>query len=374
MSQHFMVGFAREEVEQFAASRLMNIKFDDEYNLVLLDYSQIDTPKNDHHTWDCRGIIYDHGTGQVVCRTMPRFFNLGEMGDLHQNFRWDGFTAFEKVDGSMIKVWYHPQRAQWFIATRGTMYAESECWNTLVPDAGKITFRDLFLRTLNIYDDEQWDAWSKSTLDVGFTYIFELCCSENRVVTRYANDRIYDICAICNDTGMTMFSTKRKEFAEVGILEVPQHSITSREHIQEQANALKDLVEGFVLWDGHMRIKVKSATYVAVHHMRGEGGMSPKRAMDIVLKGEVDEVVAYFPEWEEYLRTWEAKWRDVHDSAIAAWESVKDIESQKDFALAIQHLAGKSALFTKRKNPEMSFEQIFGDMRDSHCYNLVGAK
>lgn len=368
---HIVEGMDLEQVKEFAESLSLACKIHETFPLVLLDYSQIDTPKNDPRGWDCRGVIYNYETKKVVCRPMARFFNLGEQPDQQDNFNWNCYTAMEKVDGSLIKVWFHEETEQWQIATRGTMFADSKCWNTLTPEAEQITFRELFLRTIGM-NDQQWVEWSNATFQEGFTYLFELCAMDNRVVTRYDTDRVYELCAVSNHHGTNMFNMHMKEFRQAGILPVPIHPMHSREEIQQKANELKNLTEGFVLWDGRNRIKVKSEIYVAVHHMRGESGMNPRRALDIVFKGEVDEVSLYFPEWEEYLRGWQQKWEMLIVDTIVNWHEHKMIESQKDFALAIKDLPSKSILFEKRKNPDVKIRELFNNARENYKYGLMG--
>jgi hypothetical protein len=368
---HLIEGMNLEEIKEFAAGLSLACKVHETQPLVLLDYSQIDTPKNDPSGWDCRGVIYNHETKKVVCRPMSRFFNLGEQPVQQERFNWNSYTAMEKVDGSMIKVWFYEDSGEWEIATRGTMFGESNCWNTLTPEAEQISFRDLFLRTLGM-SSEQWVSWAEKNLDKNFTYIFELCAMDNRVVTRYETDRIYEICAVSNFYGTNMFNLHMKEFREAGIMPIPLHPMHSRDEIQQKANELKNLTEGFVLWDGKNRIKVKSEIYVAVHHMRGESGMNPRRALDIVFKGEVDEVVVYFPEWEEYLRGWEQKWNRLMLETINAWLGNHHLETQKEFALAIKDIPAKSILFEKRKNPQTSISDLFQNTRENYKYGLMG--
>lgn len=369
MAKHILDGMNLEQVLDFAELHQLDKNHDEELGLILLDYNQINTPKHSAPSWQCRGVIYDIDSKKVVCRPVDRFFNLGESPAQQDRFNWDNFTAFEKVDGSLIKVWFW--NGEWHIGTRGTMFADSMCWNTLTPEAEQISFRDLFLRTLGM-TSEDWFSWSSKTLDTSFTHLFELCTNENRVVTKYDTDRIYAITSVHNESGMNMFTMHQKEFNAVGIMEIPKHDVSSKDGIQEKANQLRNLVEGFVLWDGHNRIKVKSEIYVAAHHLRGNNSMNPRRALDIVFKGEVDEVLAYFPEWTDYLRGWQDKWDNLLVDTVIAWEDFKHIESQKDFALAIKDLPSKSILFEKRKDPSKTIKEHLNGTRDGYKYSLMG--
>jgi hypothetical protein len=107
--------------------------------------------------------------------------------------------------------------------------------------------------------------------------------------------------------------------------------------------------EGYVVYceDGPF-MKLKSPAYVAVHRMRGEG-MSPCRICDIVWLFEEDEYLAYFPEDKVLFDPYIVGRDKLITEIDALFSTVKDIESQKDFALAVKDKSYSAVLFTMRK-------------------------
>ena len=106
MAKHILDGMTLEQVLEFAELHQLDKNYDEDRGLILLDYNQINTPKHAAPAWQCRGVIYDLEFQQVVCRPVDRFFNLGGSPAQQDNFNWNNFTAFEKVDGFLIKVWF----------------------------------------------------------------------------------------------------------------------------------------------------------------------------------------------------------------------------------------------------------------------------
>jgi tRNA splicing ligase len=71
-------------------------------NLVVLNYSQIDSPKNHPIVMECRGLILEQDTWNVVCYPFRRFFNAGEIEN--DSFDYRNAFALEKVDGTLISL------------------------------------------------------------------------------------------------------------------------------------------------------------------------------------------------------------------------------------------------------------------------------
>lgn len=130
--------------------------------------------------------------------------------------------------------------------------------------------------------------------------------------------------------------------------------------------------EGFVIRDRNgNRWKCKTTTYCALHHMKDNGNIIlPERLVEIVLKGEKDEVKAIMPEvssaLDEVSKTVEETWQGL----TTLWEASKHIESQKDFAMAVKNHPFNGLLFAARKtnkpleklwraDPEKVAEKLF---------------
>lgn len=308
-------------------------------SLHVLNYDQINSPKTDPVVQECRGLILDNNL-KVVCRPFDRFFNLGEAGT--EKYDFTGYTFHNKLDGSLIKV-YH-WSGMWRIATRGTAFAESS-----VGDWG-VTFEQLALKAAGCTTLAEFDNKLKSELqfNTGMTYLFELTALENRVVTCYAEPSMTLLAVRDNNTGK-YFPTEY-----VGSFDVFKHNNYEAgipvEDVVKKANALKNLEEGFVGYDsqGVPRIKIKSAAYVAVHHIRGEG-LNDRRCCELVLSGEQEEYLTYFPEDRGVVKPYAESLGKMLAGLEESMLLCGGIVDQKEFALAIRDIPGKSVLFSARK-------------------------
>lgn len=317
-------------------------------SLHVLNYDQINSPKTDPVVQECRGLILDNNL-KVVCRPFDRFFNLGEAGT--EKYDFTGYTFHNKLDGSLIKV-YH-WSGMWRIATRGTAFAESN-----VGDWG-VTFEQLALKAAGCTTLAEFDNKLKSELqfNTGMTYLFELTALENRVVTCYTEPSMTLLAVRDNDTGK-YFPT-----LHVGSFGVFKHNNYEAgipvEDVVKKADALKNLEEGFVGYDsqGVPRIKIKSAAYVAVHHIRGEG-LNDKRCCELVLTGEEDEYLTYFPEDRKIIAPYTQALSDMLCKMEEVYSTNKHIPDQKEFALTIKDYLFRGVLFTARKQ-EISVVEVF---------------
>lgn len=70
--------------------------------LVILNYDQIESPKTHPVVRECRGLVLEKDTWNVVARAFTRFFNYGETDC---QFDWSKFTATTKEDGSLLLLY-----------------------------------------------------------------------------------------------------------------------------------------------------------------------------------------------------------------------------------------------------------------------------
>ena len=308
-------------------------------SLHVLNYDQINSPKTDPVVQECRGLILDNNL-KVVCRPFDRFFNLGEAGT--EKYDFTGYTFHNKLDGSLIKV-YH-WSGMWRIATRGTAFAESQVGDH------SVTFEQLALKAFGCKSLAEFDDMllNKLQFNVGMTYLFELTAPENRVVTPYTEASM-TLLAVRENSTAKYFPTKC-----VGNFGVFKHNKAEEgltvSEVVKKADQLKNLEEGFVGYDkqGVPRIKVKSAAYVACHHIRGEG-LSVKRCCELVLTGEEEEYLTYFPEDRPIIAPYSEALANLLRRMENVYKTHKGIEDQKEFALTVKDYSFKSMLFTARK-------------------------
>ena len=137
----------------------------------------------------CRGIIVEHtGTEwKDVSFPFSKFFNLGEpfcklyVEDYEANP--GGYFRFEKADGTCIQVYYY--EGDWRVSTLGTIV-------TMGNGGSETSFEELFWQTLERNYKQTREEFKRKLDQLGrYTYIFELCTTRNRIVTKYTTDRVY---------------------------------------------------------------------------------------------------------------------------------------------------------------------------------------
>jgi len=324
-------------LEDLSAEFALKISNHPTLPLVILNYNQIESPKLEPLTMECRGLVLEVGSWNIVARSFCRFFNFGET---ETKFIWDqNVTAHEKVDGSLILMYFY---GGWHINTRGS-FADGEL----------------------AFTGKSWKEWvleaipNKSEiekLDPAFTYIMEFVSPYNKVVRTYPQPQMYLLSVIQTNTGFELSIDQSDVIASaLGVFRPKRFSLKVPEEIKHflTENSKSDpTFEGFVLVDSiGNRVKFKAETYVNLHHLVDNGNIfNPSRLVPLVLNGERDEVVVYLPEVAPYFDQVEEVLSREFNQMIEIWEKVKGIESQKEFAIQlVGSTPFSSILFSARK-------------------------
>ena len=315
-------------------AELYKLKVSKKDGLVILNYDQIESKKNHPSVDECRGLVVTEG-GELVARAFKRFYNLEEK--LTQDFDWSEFTTNDKVDGSLILIYFY--NGEWRINTRGSFgegIIHTECpytWSSLVKECVNVNL-----------------------LDKRYTYVAELCSRYNKVVVDYPTPIVYILSAFKGEEELTLEETFA--LTEGAGFEKPVcYKLRSVQEVSEWISAASNkyggAYEGVVLRDKkNCRIKVKNPLYVALHHLKGNGNLFLYRnIVPFVFAGESEEVLGYFPELKEKVGIVEAFIAEVKDKLDRFWFCHHDEASQKKFALeAISFLGPYSSLaFSARK-------------------------
>jgi hypothetical protein len=323
--------------------------------LVCLNYDQISSKKFDPVVRECRSLVLgirESSVGEefyVVSRSFDRFFNLGE--EQGKDYDITQMHAYEKVDGSLVGLFYY--NGEWLYRTRSMIMPSPE----LKVNGSKLSWKDLIESALKDFVPANQDI----------TYIFEVVSPENRVVTRYPDKAAYLLAKRYKDG---TYSTFQKTS---GVLVPQTFTFNTLEHCLEACRGLRDLQEGYVLYDydGVPRVKVKNPAYVAAHHLRGEGMLSSKRIMDLIIMNETSEYLTIFPEdTERFTPYMEAYTRSLFDCATT-WQEVENIEDQKQFALLVKDHPYSGILFKKKQNPDKKVIDLFNEMSTNAKYRLI---
>lgn len=268
-------GFSLEFIKQTFGVR--SRQYDD--GRLLLKYIQWDTKGWKHpETKECRGLILDKNNYyNVVSYPFYKFFNHFESHAAPIN--WANARAYEKFDGTCIVVYY---------------FNDNWCWGTLGTADGEAEQR-FFYKLAKPHLDPILPKLNKQ-----FGYVFELCTPLNRIITRYPEPefRLLMVRNLCYYNYPEI---------DIDLFDLPKPSrikVSSLEEVIALAEDLPDLREGYVVYDGFDRIKVKSAKYFAAFRMCNDYKTSSKDLAVLALKDDGVELLHFFPEFTEQYNFW----------------------------------------------------------------------
>ena len=226
---------------------------------------------------ECRGIIFDSKTGDIIRRPFHKFFNVNEREETLDR-RVDlsnGHAILEKLDGSMIAPFIVDGQLIW-----GT----------------KMGATDVAKPVEEFVDDDYID-FAVFCISNGMTPIFEWCSRKQRIVLDYGSEDQLILTAVRNMTTgeYVKYFTLSKWASEYNIPIVrafePQ---TDMKAFLEYVRDLEDL-EGFVVRfdDGHM-LKLKCHWYIQIHKAK-EAILQDRNIVELILEEHLDDVKAHLP-------------------------------------------------------------------------------
>jgi RNA ligase len=190
----------------------------------------------------CRGLIVDQ-KGTILGRSMKKFKNYEEHDPSEIDMSQE-FEIFDKVDGSLIIVFYYEPRMEWIVASRGSFISEQSI------EAKKMI-------NSNVYNK----------LDKNYTYLFEILYKNNRIVVDYGNrEELVLLSTIETNTGFELpYSEMNIEYSKYFTI-VKKYDIKNVKNLNELKLLEEDNREGFVIrFANGFRVKVKFAEYVRLH-------------------------------------------------------------------------------------------------------------
>ncbi|KKW12991.1 MAG: hypothetical protein UY48_C0006G0044 [Candidatus Gottesmanbacteria bacterium GW2011_GWB1_49_7] len=302
---------------------------------------------------ECRGIVFDKDTGQVVCRPYHKFFNAGEIpGTGLDKLGLDRpHYILEKLDGSMIRpMWVHEGEVHF--GTRAGVTEVSEQATE-------------YARTR-----PQYHQLCEDLMNIGHTPIFEWCSLQNRVVIAHPVDRLVLTGIRDNLTGLYQpYTTMRAIANDYGVECVRAFDLNTsdREAFAAYVADLLDM-EGFVIRfeDGEhpVMVKVKADDYVRRHKTLGI--LRSERAMfETLLDGLLDDAKSRLNENDlPAVNTFEAEFYEILNcrSAHALELLTKARESgctRKEFATEIVGKRGdRGVLFNLFTREYLTMEEV----------------
>lgn len=305
---------------------------------ILLKYDQIDSSMGETIVQECRGLILEKGTWDIMCLSFFKFFNAEEGHAAKVN--WDTAKVLAKEDGSMIQVYWDWNKEEWFAATTGTAEGEGEVNNKL-----GTTFNELFWKTVN-----NKYSFNDCLLDKDHVYVFELMTPYNIVVTPHGESKV-SLLTVRNRKTLKEVSWKDLEMIAIS-LGVPlvkafDMNVDNVGAIKRTFEGMPFTEEGYVVVDAnHNRIKIKNPAYVSAHHLKGK--MANHHIMGIIKTNECDEFIATFKEREKEIRELESGYQNLLNNLSNCWDELLTVrpknitpKEKKKFAMNVFDVVNK---------------------------------
>lgn len=357
------------------ALREFKLKSREYDNKVLIKYDQIDSSMGLPEVQDSRGLILEKGTWNILCLSFRKFFNSAEGHTA--KIDWNTARILEKLDGSMIQLYWDWNKETWFAATTGTAEGEGEVNNKL-----GLTFNSLFMDTIK----EKY-GFDVDRLDRDFIYVFELTTPYNIVVKPHAESSA-TILAIRNRVTLKELTYNELiEFGDkTGLPVVKAFDLNAKDAgaVIRTLEGMPWSEEGYVIVDGNFnRVKIKNPAYVAVHHLKSKTG--EHNIMGVVKTNEIEEFAATFPERRDEIFELKENYDKLVDKLEGTWDELsnhlpKNItkQEQKKFAMKVFEIASKhdvknfATLFFGLKDKKVeSVKEFMFKFDNKKLYNIL---
>ena len=330
------------------------------YSLCILNYTEkaaYESVWNDV-TRNCRGLIFDPETEDVLARPFPKFFNYGQ-AEAPQLDLTAPCRTFDKLDGS-LGILYPRTDSSYGIATRGSFTS------------------DQAIRGTHMLEDFTTQGW---TPRADCTYLFEIIYPENRIVVDYDGaESLYLLEILNTETGEPAVDhawdypgswVKEFDYETLGqALEAP----------------VRDNAEGFVLFfpDRNERVKIKQEEYVRLHKI--VTGLNARVVWQWLREGKpfaemILDIPDEFHDWVrdtsyKLLLSFERKMLDYEENYYGIVENLntvygQDRWSRKDFALWIQGHEQKWAFFALLDGKDIE-DSVWKELKPAADWNPLG--
>lgn len=286
-----------ENWEELLAAEPYHIRASWDGDYVLLKYNQLASDFTQEIVRECRGAIFyipkhNHKRVQVVCYPFYKFGNYGE--SYVPEIDWSTASVQEKVDGSLIKMWYHD--GSWHVSTNGIIHAVNA--GTSMPG---LSFFSVVCKAIprKYCLIDFFDA-----LDKDYAYMFELVSPETRMTIEYSAPALYYLGA------RDMYTLQEVAYPEetddavfFECVKLPKrYPLHTIEQCIEVAQSMGADEEGFVVCDGAFnRIKIKSPEYLMAARVRNNNIITVKRVVEAMRGGYLDDLYAYLPDYHPYI-------------------------------------------------------------------------
>lgn len=323
-----------------------NLIIRNKYNYYLFKYNMLTSDMSNPIVREARGcILYECGYQryELVCYPFDKFFNIDEPNN-DIKIDWSTASVQEKVDGSIVKFWYHNNL--WRVSTNGTIDAGDAQVNE------NLTFEKLIYEALPY-------SFRFSMLDKNYTYIFELVSPFNQVVLQYPKTELYYLGRRNNKTELEDAEIP-SWIIDLGIKYPKRYSLSSKEECKKAVEDLAFQGEGFVVCDAKFnRVKIKSPKYVLLHHSISNIKPTDKFFLESIREGNIDDILSIKPSFISYYEGFNERLNKLKNNINYSWSVCsRTIASRKEFAENAKGYSWNRFLFKKFENNDYSIEEF----------------
>ena len=354
------------------AVKTFKLKMKDYGHKILLKYDQIESDMSLSEVQDCRGLVLEVGTWKVMSLAFRKFFNSAEGHAV--KIDWDTAYIFEKLDGSLIQLYWDWVAGKWCAGTSGMAEGEGE-----VNEKPNTSFSDLFWNTLKQYDFDVNTMLAKD-----YTYSFELMTPYNIVVKPHGQSSVALLGVRHLDSlGEVTYEAFKKLYRFLPIVQAYDMNMSNAGQLMATFEGMPFTDEGYVVCDAKFnRLKIKNPAYVAAHHLKSKTSLY--HIMVIIKANEVDEYGATFPERLDEINELKVKYDELIIKLEGVWDELKEFkpknitkQEQKKYAMKVFEVIAKhdiktfSGLFFALKDRKVeSVKDFIFDYSDKNLYEM----
>lgn len=267
--------------EKLLSNPPYSLKIKRKGNLILFNYSQIESDPLNEIVKEARGTIIEDETFKPICVGFKRFYNIDE--PYAAKIDWNTAVATSKEDGTLFFLYWYNDK--WHVKTRSTFEAEEALMNSVK----FANFKELFDYLISFYPDFSYEKLNKN-----YVYCLEGCSKFNRIVIEYNTPCLFHL--------MTRdMSTLQEIDTEIGIHKPQMYNLNNEDDYRQLVASMPEGHEGIVVRDKfYNRVKIKTPLYFQLHKMANNGKITLEKAIELIKTGEDAEFLSYFNQYIDY--------------------------------------------------------------------------
>jgi len=225
---------------------------------------------------ECRGIIFDEITGDIIRRPFNKFFNLNEKSETRtENVNISlPHVILDKLDGSFIAP---------FVVNGKLIYG------TKMGATGQTEQVNVFLK-----DKPNYNEFSLYLINQGMTPIFEFTSPDNRIVISYKETNLTLLAVRYMNSGLYLSYDQLIDLSKqfnISLIKARSGSIENMEKFISETRALQG-EEGYVIrFQSGLQIKMKADEYVLKHKVK-DSISQEKNLVELIFTDKLDDVYA----------------------------------------------------------------------------------